>query len=1032
MTAETKSGSGAPVVSSAVQDALARAAAERRVPSATYRLQFNADLTLDDGAALVPYLHALGISHIYASPLFAARAGSTHGYDVCDPRRISMAVGGEEALDRLAATLQEHGMSLLLDIVPNHMGINDACNTWWLDVLENGPSSLYAPFFDVDWEPSKPELKDRVLLPVLEDQYGAVLEAGKLKLGFSEGAFWVEYYDNRFPIGPGTYGPILQEWLERVREAGEEAAALELESVITAAGYLPARGERDQERRLERAREKEIIKRRLATVWQSSPAVFTALQETLAYFNGEPSDPHSFDPLDQLLESQPYRLAYWRVAGEEINYRRFFDIRDLAAIRVEERQVFDATHAFALRLLADGKVSGLRIDHPDGLFHPAAYFRHLQEGYVLALLAATIDSDAPALREQVESWLDAELAAAADGAPHARWPLYVVAEKILSDTEPLPLDWAVDGTTGYDFLASANAVLVNAAAEDNFTRIYSDFTGEDPDFEALTMSTQRSIMREALASEINELSHSLELVAERNRHTRDFTLNNLRDAIRSLVAALPVYRTYIVPATGKVSDRDRRYIVEAVTRAGALTPHIDPSVFRFLQQTLLLENHDQFREEDRPALAHWVMKFQQITGPVMAKGVEDTAFYRYNRLISLNEVGAHPSLFGIDVAQFHRDNARRLRYWPHSMLATSTHDNKRSEDVRARLNAVSELAEDWAQCLLEWSTLNLSHKTRRGDGQGGGAGALMPDRNDEYLLYQVLLGAWPLTETPEPGSPWGALLPPGPGDEYRSFVERIGQYMNKAVKEAKVHGSWINPDEAYDQAVRAYIGAILHPAPDNRYLAAFAPFAARIAFLGQINSLAQVALKLTSPGMPDIYQGNELWDFSLVDPDNRRPVDYRRRQELLSGLPAESAVPEAVLRELLQNSRDGRIKLLLTFRLLASRQRDKDLFASPDYLPLAVSGKWAEHVIAFARGGGGAGVVVVVPRLLAALTGDTGRWPLGAETWDDTQVTLPDGWETSQFVDLLTGRGIRAASNHLPLAELLTALPLAVLKAAHA
>ncbi len=696
-------------------------------------------------------------------------------------------------------------MGLVLDIVPNHMGINDPCNTWWLDVLENGPSSLYAPFFDVAWEPSKPELKDRVLLPVLEDQYGAVLEAGKLKLAFAEGGFRIEYYDNRFPVAPGTYAPVLQEWLVQLRAAGDgdaggrDEAALELESIITAVGYLPGRNERDEERKLERAREKESIKRRLAAVWQSSPAAFGSLQRALTYFNGDPHDPQSFDPLDALLEKQPYRLAYWRVAGEEINYRRFFDIRDLAAIRVEDPRVFEATHGLALRLLAERKVTGLRIDHPDGLYDPRAYFRRLQLEYLLTALGQDGGDGEAAARTAAEAWLDAALDAAGEGRQQD-WPLYVVAEKILSDTEPLPLDWAVAGTTGYDFLASVNAVLVDPAAEDSFTRIYADFAtpagaGAGADFEALTVQTQRLIMREALASEINELSHSLERVAERNRHTRDFTLNNLRDAIRSLVASLGVYRTYIDPETRTVSERDRHYVVEAVQRAGALSPHIDPSVFRFLQETLLLQNHEQFHAEDRLALGTWVMKFQQMTGPVMAKGVEDTAFYRYNRLVSLNEVGGHPSLFGIDPGQFHRDNERRARLWPHSMLATSTHDNKRSEDVRARIDVLSEMPGEWGQRLLEWSSLNVGQKAR-----GGGAGELLlPDRNDEYLLYQTLLGAWPFAQEPEPGSPWGPLLPPGDSSEYSAFAARIAQYMNKAVKEAKVHGSWINPDEAYDR-----------------------------------------------------------------------------------------------------------------------------------------------------------------------------------------------------------------------------------------
>lgn len=1008
-----------------IADEIERLSSKRRVPCTTYRCQFNADFTLDHAAELVDYLHDLGVTHVYASPLFTARAGSTHGYDVCDPTRIGLAVGGQEALDRLSARLAEHDMGLLLDIVPNHMGINDVCNAWWFDVLENGPSSLYSAFFDVDWAPSKPELQGRVLLPLLEDQYGAVLEAGKLKLAFLDGAFHIEYYDNRFPIAPDTYGPILQEWLGRVRAAPEpsaddEAAALELESVITAVGYLPGRSETDDQRRHERAREKEIIKRRLAAVRQSGATAFNALQETLALFNGDPEDVHSFDRLDALLENQVHRLAYWRVAGEEINYRRFFDIRDLAAIRVEEPQVFEATHALALRLLAEGKIAGLRIDHPDGLFHPTAYFRRLQAGYLRAVLGQGAGGDGEAVRAQVEAWLDAQIARAGRGKGHAPWPLYVVAEKILSDTEPLPLDWAVDGTTGYDFLASANAVQVNTAAETDFTHLYADFSGEDPDFDALTVRTQRLIMREALASEINELSHQLERVAERNRHTRDFTLNNLRDAVRSLVTSLPVYRTYIDPATGVVSGRDRRYIVEAVQLGQALASHVDASYFEFLRATLLLENHAQFCEEDRPALAHWVMKFQQMTGPVMAKGVEDTAFYRYNRLVSLNEVGAHPTVFGIDVAQFHKDNARRARHWPQSMLTTSTHDNKRSEDVRARLNVLSELPEAWSQGLAKWSILNLAHKTRRD-------GNLLPDRNDEYLLYQIVLGAWPLAEAPQAGSPWGALLPPGDSPEYQGFVERIGQYMYKAVKEAKVHGSWINPAAAYDEAMQGFVKTILRPAAQgepNRFFAAFAPLAARVAFLGQVNSVSQVALKLTSPGMPDIYQGNELWDFSLVDPDNRRRVDYARRQELLASLP-QGEMAQAQLQDLLTHSHDGRIKLFVTTRLLCTRRDHRRLFQTANYTPLEVRGSRADHVIAFARREGHEALIAVAPRLHAALVGDELCWPLG-EVWGDTEIVLPAEFANSPMTDALTGRRQDGAPT-LRVAELLAALPVAVL-----
>ncbi len=532
-------------------------------------------------------------------------------------------------------------------------------------------------------------------------------------------------------------------------------------------------------------------------------------------------------------------------------------------------------------------------------------------------------------------------------------------------------------------------------------------------------------------------------MAERNRHTRDFTLNNLRDAIRSLVASLQVYRTYIDPATESVSERDRRYIEDAVRRAEALTPYVDPSVFAFLADTLLLRNHGQFGTDDRQALAHWVMKFQQITGPVMAKGVEDTAFYRYNRLIALNEVGGHPSLFGIDVPQFHKDNERRANRWPHSLLATSTHDNKRSEDVRARLAVLSELPGEWEDALHEWSALNLPHKASSEGPNGVSAAAASavaggaPDRNDEYLLYQTLLGAWPLGPA---GSSWGGLLPPGAHGEYGAFVERVREYMNKAVKEAKVHGSWVNPDAGYDRAVASFVDAVLQPGPGNRFLDAFGPFAARMAALGQVNSLAQVALKLTSPGVPDLYQGNELWDFSLVDPDNRRPVDYGLRQRLLAGLPGPGAVSSDALDELLAHSDDGRIKLFVTARLLALRRAEPELFAESDYAPLAAAGAAAEHVVAFgretnaegrgSRGRGSRRIVVVVPRLPARLLMDGQRWPLGEAVWGDTHVRLPAGWPPgARLTDVLTGRTVAPEGDGLRLADALGALPVAVLVA---
>ncbi|HEY8503611.1 MAG TPA: malto-oligosyltrehalose synthase, partial [Gemmataceae bacterium] len=822
----------APLVADLVREFTLR----RHVPRATYRLQFHKDFPFSEAEALAGYLAGLGVSDCYASPVLCSRPGSPHGYDIIDHARIAPDLGGEEGFYSLADALHREGLCLILDTVPNHMGIDHPDNRWWMDVLENGPSARHAGYFDIDWDPVNPDLTNKVLLPVLGDQYGAELEAGRFRLHYDDGAFRLTYYDHVFPIAPGTNALILEKALEGVVRAlgpGHEDA-VELESILTALQYLPPRTGLTPEKIAERYREKEVIRRRVRDLVNRSPAVREAVGRSVALFNGRPGDPASFDLLDRLIDGQPYRPAFWRVAMEEINYRRFFDINDLAAIRVERPEVFRATHELFLGLIGEGRADGLRIDHPDGLWNPTHYFRDLQLGALVAKLMRRLppQREAAQVRQEAAEALEALRREAGDGPPPR--PLYVVAEKILSEGEQLPEHWAVDGTTGYDFLNLLNGLFVAGRNEEAFDVIYREFAGPPPDFRQLVNSTKKMIMLISMASEINSLSHQLDRIAERNRQYRDFTLNSLTFALREVVACLPVYRTYIT-SPEDVTLRDRLLVENTIEEAKQRNPRTFESVFDFIGDTLLLRNLDRFPEGDRPMLIDRVMRFQQVTGPVMAKGVEDTAFYIYNRLVSLNEVGGHPVHFGVSLEAFHEQTAERLRRWPHSMLASSTHDTKRSEDVRARLNVLSEIPEEWREALFSWSQINAPRLTTLDD-------QLAPAANDQYLLYQTLVGAWPPGEMTR--------------EEFAEFRRRISDYMLKAVKEAKARTSWVNPVEEYDQAVADFVAKLL---PDERegdaFLTHFLPFQKRVAFFGYFNSLAQVLLKVASPGVPDFYQG---------------------------------------------------------------------------------------------------------------------------------------------------------------------------------
>lgn len=945
----------------------------------TYRLQFNRDFTFADATALIPYLHALGISHIYASPYLKARTGSLHGYDIVDHGALNPEIGDAESYRAMIEALHRHGMGQILDIVPNHMGVGGDDNQWWLSVLEHGQASPFAAYFDIDWKPEKPELTGKVLLPFLGDHYGKVLEAADLKLRFDPdcGEFSVYYHEHRFPIDPATYPVILSRLPDSASaDTMPHHAKEEFQRLTDALTKLPSRAP-GHDARPTAAGE---YKQRLAQLADTVHGVAEHIRRRVAAVNGAAGDPASFDDLHWLLEQQAYRLSYWQVARDEINYRRFFDINELAALRMENPQALRATHGLIARLVREGQVDGLRVDHPDGLYDPRQYLVDLQ-----ALLA-----DAPA---------------EAAGKPSET---YVVVEKILATHERLPETWPVSGTTGYDFSHAVNGLFVDPAGQRALTALYARFTGNRAPFEEIIYHCKKLIMRTQLSGELSVLANLLNAIAQADRHTRDFTLMGLRNALTEVVACFPVYRTYVSPRDGSAVDRD--YIRWALAQARKRSPAADRFTFDFIHRILSLENLDEYPAELCAKVVQFAGSFQQYTSPVMAKGLEDTAFYRYNRLVSLNEVGGDPDTFGVSLQAFHYINSERARRWPLAMLSTSTHDSKRGEDVRARLNVLSEMPDLWRRHLARWSRLN---RTRRRNLDGRTA----PSRNDEYLFYQTLLGLWPLDPPTEAG--------------LTQLRQRIDDYMLKALREAKIHTSWITPDEAYEDATRAFVGATLGRLHRNRFLDDFVAFQQQVAWFGMLNSLSQLALKLTSPGVPDLYQGSELWRFTLVDPDNRRSVDYARRQRVLQELQQQlgAAVPLApAVRGLLNRLADGRAKLYLAWKGLALRKAHPELFTAGDYLPVTADGARSEHVCAFIRRRDDHAALVAAPRWCMNLTDGAVEPPLGADVWGDTHLGLPE-WMRGYCYNVLTGETIAIGSNGtLEMAKILTSFPVALLQ----
>jgi (1->4)-alpha-D-glucan 1-alpha-D-glucosylmutase len=970
--------------------ALEAATSRKRLPESTYRLQFHAGFTFRDALAIVPYLRDLGITHCYASPYLKAQPRSTHGYDIIDHASLNPEIGTPEDYEAWVEGLRAAGLGQILDTVPNHMGVGTSANAWWNDVLENGESSRYGAYFDIAWGASpRPELKDKILLPVLGDPYGDVLESGQIRLGFADGAFYLQYFDRRFPVFPRSYASLLEPGLEEWERASgtEDPALIEWQSILTAVRNLPERNETDPGKVVEHQREKEVIKRRLSALAAESDRAREVIEHNVALFNGQPGDARSFDLLDDLLERQCYRLAYWRVAPDEINYRRFFDVNDLAALSMERLEVFEASHGLILRLLAEGKVDGLRIDHPDGLYDPEQYLWRLQEHYLLAC-AEKLFRDELAAEDldwkDVHGALRDRLDFKSNGAqPSAIGPpLYVVVEKILAAGEPLVENWDVHGTSGYDFLNQINGLFVASDNAVAFTRLYDNWIEDDVRYAEVVYQKKLLIMQVSLSSEVYMLALQLDRLAQKSRRSRDFTLNTLRQALREVIACFPVYRSYI--ADDAVRDSDRRYIDLAVRRAIARNPLLSRRVFTFIRDLLVLKFPDSFSEEDSAEQRRFAGKFQQVTAPVTAKGVEDTAFYVHNRLVSLNEVGGDPGRFGIRPDAVHAYNKARQARWPYSLSPLSTHDTKRSEDVRARINVLSEMPDAWEDCLKRWSRANEKHRISVED-------STIPDANEEYLLYQTLIGAWPLEPRGEITNPQAA---PTSSDDHEEFVKRIQAYLLKALHEAKVHTSWINPNLDYDDAIVEFVRRILDEGGNREFLDDFRSFRAKISHFGLFNSLSQTVLKLSAPGVPDTYQGTELWEFSLVDPDNRRKVDFVRRHKVLQGLRSAAALAKKDLREfageLLATKEDGRIKLYVTDRLLHCRRDHPGLLSTGEYLPITTAGAKADHIFAFARKAGDKCAVIAVPRLVASLALHPSQPPIGEAVWQDTRLNLSE------------------------------------------
>ncbi|KAM3096064.1 malto-oligosyltrehalose synthase [Phormidesmis sp. 146-35] len=919
------------------------------IPVSTYRLQFTGAFGFNSASQIIEYLVELGISDLYASPIFAANQGSTHGYDVIDPNQINPELGTVEEFEALVNRVQSHQLGWLQDIVPNHMAYSSH-NRLLMDVFEHGSTSEYFEYFDIAWNAPFADDGDRVLAPLLGDFYGDCLERGDLQLEYEQGSLKVVYGSLKLPIRLESYRHFIRPDLDSLTQklGKENASLIKLIGVLYIIENVSSVAEQRQE-------QSSFAKGILWELYQSDSDIQEFLDRNLEVLNGEKGNSESFDDLDELLHEQFFRLAYWKTASESINYRRFFAVNELISVKVENLQTFEKSHAAISKLVQEQKFTGLRIDHIDGLSDPAQYLERLRE---------------------------------------KMGDVYITIEKILELKETLP-DWQIQGTSGYDFLNYVNGIFCKQDNQDALTKIYADIVGLEFDYSQLVREKKRLILDKDLRGDLANLAHLLKNISNHYRFSNDFTIYGLETAIAEILILFPIYRTYVNQQG--IGEVDRAYIQDVIQGARTNLPLLVHEL-NFIEKLLLLNYDNSLTPAQKEQWLYFVMRIQQYTGPLMAKGVEDTVLYVYNRLISLNEVGGNPSHFGVAIADFHTFNQAHQARWIHTMNATATHDTKRGEDMRARINVLSEIPEEWAQQVNVWMTLNQSQKTKLD-------GLEMPDRNDEYFFYQTLVGAFPFDQTGQ-----------------TDLVDRLKEYIVKAIREAKVNTTWLTNNTEYETAFTRFVESVLEPSEQNEFLQKFIPFQQKVADYGIFNSLSQTLLKITAPGVPDFYQGVELWELSLVDPDNRRPVDFEQRRSLLKDLKSRATKDlPALLSDLLDTRQDGRIKLFLTFQALQARKDYLELFQQGDYLPLEVTGRFKDHVIAFARRFADRYAVTIVPRFLTDVT-EPGKPPIGS-VWQDTYIQLP---ASTNWKDVISGQSLESGKN-IEITQVLQHFPVALL-----
>lgn len=900
------------------------------IPVATYRIQFHKGFTFASANDVVSYLKDLGVSHVYASPMFKAKKGSPHGYDVIDPTEINPELGGQEEWMQLIKKMRKLGLGWIQDIVPNHMAF-DSDNQLLMDVFERGEASPFYRFFDINWDHPYANLKGRTLVPFLGEFYGTCLDKGEILLGIDDNGFFIRYYDLKLPVSMSSYAGMLKIALALSQRDGVAASADRFHSVRVLFRDLA-----------ENANKRDAVAFAKVALWQAYTTDQTtqqALDTYLAYINSQKAE--SLDARHGLISEQRYRLSFWKVGNDELNYRRFFTVNSLICLKIEDADVFDYVHSQIFHLVKEGYIDGLRVDHVDGLYEPFIYLNRL--------------------RERLED-------------------RYMVVEKILCQNEEMADRWPVQGTTGYDFLNYVNGLFVDANTKRAMEKTYKTFSGMHSGFESLVAEKKRLLMGKHMAGDIDNLAHLLKEIFSDNRYTSDFTMYGLRRALVEVMAHFPVYRTYA--SEMGISHSDRFYIKQALDKARHTGKDLLYEL-NAIEKVLLMDSDLKLSDKNKEWCRHFTKRFQQFSGALMAKGAEDTADYVYNRFISLNEVGGFPERFGVSIEDFHSFCRKRLNNWPHCMNATATHDTKRGEDMRARINILSEIPEAWKAAVKLWHRLNRRYKSKIDN-------ELAPSNNDEYLIYQTLVGAFPFRM-----------------DEIDHFKGRMKQYIVKAVREAKIHTAWLKPDAKYEDACVAFIENILKPSDDNHFLNGFVAFQKKVAHWGVCNSLSQTFLKLTAPGVPDIYQGSDLWDFNLVDPDNRRPVDFGKRKHFLCDIKMQEGNGSEFIRDLLAHTDDGRIKLFAIYRLLKARHTFKSLFQQGEYVPLVPEGRYQKHVVAFARRDHPICCIAIAPRFVSQIVQE-GEFPLGETIWQDTVIALPDGWPCL-WSDFITGHDLKGS-----------------------